>query len=152
MQLPSFPPADADFEARVRASFALQPAMVTIGAILTVVTPGYVEIDLPVSHKVLQQHGWVHGGVTGMIADSACGYACYSLMPAGASPSTVEYKINMLAPAKGVKLIARGMVLKPGRTLFVTRADVLALSADARATLVAVMQATMFCNREKPDH
>jgi uncharacterized protein (TIGR00369 family) len=151
MQLPSFPPADADFEARVRASFALQPAMVTIGGILTVVTPGYVEIELPVSHKVLQQHGWVHGGVTGMIADSACGYASYSLMPAGASPSTVEYKINMLAPAKGDKLIARGMVLKPGRTLFVTRADVVAVSAAGEA-LVAVMQATMFCNREKPDH
>lgn len=151
MQRPSFPPADDNFEARVRQSFAMQPAMVTVGGILTIVAPGYVEIELPVSDKVLQQHGWVHGGVTGMIADSACGYACYSLMPASASPSTVEYKINMLAPAKGDKLIARGTVLKPGRTLFVTRADVIAVSS-AGETLVAVMQATMFCNREKADH
>ena len=96
-----FQPVDPGFAARVRASFGRQKAMALIGAELTVVEPGYAEIALPYRDDLTQQKGYVHGGVIGMIADTACGYAAYSLMPAGSSLVTVEYKINILAPARG---------------------------------------------------
>ena len=133
---------DPDFERRVRDSFARQAAMALIGAALTRVEPGRCEIELPVRDDLTQQHKFVHGGVVGMIADSAGGYAAFTLMPADASVLTVEYKINMLAPAKGERLVARGEVLKPGRTLSIVRADVYALDAG-RETLVAATQQTL---------
>src|SRR6185312_11502943 len=113
-------PADPDFAARIRASFGRQKAMALIGASLTRVAPGSVEIALPFREDLTQQKGFVHGGIIGMIADTACGYAAFSLMPADCSLVTVEYKINILAPALG-SLVAQGRVLKPGRTLTVTR-------------------------------
>jgi uncharacterized protein (TIGR00369 family) len=113
-----------------------------IGARLTVVEPGRCVIELPVRDDLTQQHGFVHGGVVGMIADSAGGYAGFSLMPADASVLTVEFKINMLAPAAGDLLIATGEVLKPGRTLSIVRAEVVALQGDRR-TRVAAMQQTL---------
>lgn len=131
-----------DFEARVRGSFARQAAMGLVGARMTRVEPGRVEIELPVRDDLGQQHGYVHGGVVGMIADSAGGYAAFTLMPADASVLTVEYKVNMLAPAEGELLIARGEVLKPGRSLSVVRADVWARRGD-RETRVAAMQQTL---------
>ncbi len=137
-----FNASDLNFEARVRASFARQAAMALIGATMTEVTPGRVTIELPVRDDLTQQHKFVHGGVVGMIGDSAGGYAAFTLMPAEASVLTVEYKINMLAPAKGERLIARGEVLKPGRTLSIVRADVFGLEAG-RETLVASMQQTL---------
>ncbi|HXF46218.1 MAG TPA: PaaI family thioesterase [Burkholderiaceae bacterium] len=136
------PPPDPDFAARVRASFARQAAMGLIGAELTAVEPGRVTIELPVRDDLTQQHGFVHGGIVGMIADSAGGYSAFTLMPAASSVLTVEYKINLLAPARGERLIARGQVLKPGRTLSIVRADVYALAAG-RETLVAAMQQTL---------
>src|SRR5512137_1452211 len=133
---------DPQFEQRVRVSFARQAAMALIGATMTRVEAGRVEIELPVRDDLTQQHAFVHGGVVGMIGDSAGGYAAFTLMPADASVLTVEYKINMLAPACGELLIARGEVLKPGRTLSIVRADVFAL-ANGRETRVATMQQTL---------
>ena len=137
-----FTALNPDFESRVRDSFARQAAMRLIGARLTTVEPGRCVIELPVRDDLTQQHGFVHGGVVGMIADSAGGYAGFTLMPADASVLTVEYKINMLAPAAGDMLVATGEVLKPGRTLAIVRADVMALRGD-RQTRVATMQQTL---------
>jgi uncharacterized protein (TIGR00369 family) len=141
-----FQPVDPAFEARIRASFARQKAMALIGASLGSVAPGRVEVDLPFRDELTQQKGYVHGGILGMIADSACGYAAYSLMPASASLVTVEYKINLLAPGLGT-LVARGEVVKPGRTLTVARAEV--YSEDGRH--VASMQQTLMMLAYTPD-
>jgi uncharacterized protein (TIGR00369 family) len=138
----SFVAANPDFAARVRGSFARQAAMQLIGARLSQVEPGRCVIELAVRGDLTQQHGFVHGGVVGMIADSAGGYAGFTLMPADASVLTVEYKINMLAPAAGDLLIATGEVLKPGRTLSIVRSEVVAVHGDRR-TRVAVMQQTL---------
>lgn len=141
-----FEPKDPGFAARARASFARQKAMDLIGAYLTVVEPGYAEVALAYRPELTQQKAYVHGGILGMIADSACGYAAYSLMPADASLVTVEYKINILAPATG-DLVARGQVLRSGRTLSVTRAEVYA----ADGTHVASMQQTLLMLADTPD-
>ena len=122
----------------IRESFARQQAMGLIGASLTRVERGRVEIALPYRETITQQKGYVHGGIVGMIADTACGYAAYSLMPASASLVTVEYKINILAPARG-PLVARGEVVKAGRTLTVARAEVYAQDG----THIATMQQTL---------
>jgi uncharacterized protein (TIGR00369 family) len=118
-------PADPAFAQRCRDSFARQKAMALIGASLTVVEPGYVEIELPFRDDLTQQKGFIHGGILGMIADTACGYSAFSLMPAGCSLVTVEYKINILTPARRA-LVAKGQVVKPGRTLTIARAEVYA--------------------------
>jgi uncharacterized protein (TIGR00369 family) len=142
---PRFQPQDPQFAARVRASFGRQKAMALIGASLTVAEPGYVEIVLPFRDDLTQQKGYVHGGILGMICDSACGYSAYSLMPADCSLVTVEYKINILNPALG-PLVAKGSVVKPGRTLTVTRGEVF-----AGATHVATMQQTLLMLAGTPD-
>ncbi len=141
---------DPNFEQRVRDSFARQAAMALIGATLSRVEPGRCEIELPVRDELTQQHRFVHGGVVGMIADSAGGYAAFTLMPADSSVLTVEYKINMLAPARGERLIARGEALKPGRTLSIVRADVWAVEGG-RETLVAAIQQTLMVMHGKSD-
>ena len=141
-----FQPQDPEFAARVRASFGRQKAMALIGASLAAVEPGYVEINLPFRDDLTQQKGYVHGGILGMICDSACGYSAFSLMPADCSLVTVEYKINILNPALGA-LVARGRVVKPGRTLTVARAEVHA--ADGRH--VASMQQTLMMLAGTPD-
>jgi uncharacterized protein (TIGR00369 family) len=122
----------------VRDSFARQNAMTLIGASLASIEAGASEIRLPYRAELTQQKGFVHGGIIGMIADSAAGYAAYSLMPASASLVTVEYKMNILAPARGA-LVARGSVIKSGRTLTVARAEVYAEDG----THVASMQQTL---------
>jgi uncharacterized protein (TIGR00369 family) len=141
-----FQPQDPQFAARVRASFGRQKAMALIGAALTAVEPGYVEISLPFRDDLTQQKGYVHGGILGMICDSACGYSAFSLMPADCSLMTVEYKINILSPALGA-LVAKGQVVKPGRTLTVTRGEVYA----ADGTHVASMQQTLLMLARTPD-
>ena len=138
----SRPFPNPDFEARVRDSFARQPAMRLIGASLSRVEPGRVDIELPVRDDLTQQHGFVHGGIVGMIADSAGGYAAFTLMPASASVLTVEYKINLLAPARGKALVASAEVVKAGRTLSLSRVDVYGIDGG-RETLVATMQLTL---------
>jgi uncharacterized protein (TIGR00369 family) len=139
-------PADPRFAERCRASFGRQRAMALIGAALTVVEPGYVEIELPYRDDLTQQKGFVHGGVLGMIADTACGYCAFSLMPAGCSIVTVEYKINILAPARG-SLVAKARVVKPGRTLTIARGEVYA--DDGKH--IASMQQTLMMLENTPD-
>ncbi len=137
-----FTPRDPDFAARVAASFARQAAMATFGARLGAVAPGAVEIVLPVAPYLGQQHGFVHGGVVAAIADSAAGYAALSLMPPGAGVLTTEFKINFLAPAAGERLVARGRVVKSGRTLTLAIAEVHA-EADGESRLCALLTATL---------
>jgi uncharacterized protein (TIGR00369 family) len=127
---------------RVRASFERQHAMQLIRASLPLVEPGRTEVHVAHWQGIEQQHGFVHGGVVGMIADSAGGYAAMTVVPADASVLTVEYKLNLMAPADGDKLIARAEVVRPGRTLIVTQAEVYAVK-DGRETLCALMQQTI---------
>lgn len=134
--------ANPDFAASVSASFEKQTAMRLIRASLPVVEHGRTEIHVPHWEGIEQQHGFVHGGVVGMIADSAAGYAAMTMVPASASVLTVEYKVNLVAPADGEKLIARGSVVRPGRTLVVTKAEVFAVK-EGRETLCAIMQQTI---------
>ncbi len=147
---PAFTPKDPNFEARVRASFDRQEFMTLIGARITRVAPGLVEIELPYRADLTQQHGFFHGGVTSTIADNACGYAAYSLMPADASVLTTEFKINLLAPAEGEMLRARGRVIKPGRTLTVCEAEVFAVK-DGVAKSCARLLETLMCLHGRPD-
>jgi uncharacterized protein (TIGR00369 family) len=135
-------PADPQFRARVRASFSRQGLMTHLGARLLAVEPGFCEIELPRRPELTQQHGYVHAGAVVSIADTAAGYAALSLMPAGHEVLTVELKINLLAPAAGDRLLARGRVRRAGRTLSVVEAEVLAVTGD-RAAPVALMLATM---------
>jgi uncharacterized protein (TIGR00369 family) len=135
-------PANLNFDQEVRRSFAQQSVMNLIGASLTLVEPGIVEITLPCRQDLTQQNGYLHAGIVTTIADSACGYAAFTLMPPGAGVLSVEFKVNLLRPAKGDSFVARAEVIKAGRTLTVVRADVLALSAEGR-TLIATMQGTM---------
>lgn len=135
-------PADPHFADRVRASFARQNAMQLVRAHLGSIEAGQVAIELPHWDGVEQQHGYVHGGVVGMIADSAAGYAAMTVVPADASVLTVEYKMNLMAPADGERLLARGQVVRPGRTLIVTQAEVYAVQAG-REKLCALMQQTI---------
>jgi uncharacterized protein (TIGR00369 family) len=139
-------PADPAFEQRCRDSFSRQKAMALIGATLAVVEPGYVEVQLPFRDDLTQQKGYVHGGILGMIADTACGYSAFSLMPPGCSLVTVEYKINILSPARG-SLVAKGQVIKPGRTLTIARAEVYAEGGKH----VASMQQTLMMLANTPD-
>jgi uncharacterized protein (TIGR00369 family) len=138
----AFDVRDGDFEQRIRMSFGQQGLNATIGARLGRVTAGYVEIELPFSVAVTQQHEFFHGSVMGAIGDSACGYAAMTLTAANTEVLTVEYKINFLSPARGELLVARGRVTKPGRTLTVCTADVFAISTG-QEKLVATMLATI---------
>ncbi len=142
--------ADPRFAERVRASFARQQAMALIRAEMASVDHGRTEIHLPHWPGVEQQHGYIHGGVVGMIADSAAGYAAMTTVPASASVLTVEYKLNLLAPAEGEKLIARGSVVRAGRTLIVTRGEVVAIR-DGRETPCALMQQTIMVMHGKTE-
>jgi uncharacterized protein (TIGR00369 family) len=143
-------PADAGYESRVRASFARQRVMDTIGAVLVRVEPGSVEIALPYRADLTQQHGFIHAGVVATILDSACGYAAFSLMPADVAVLTVEYKINLLRPASGDRLVARARVVRPGKTLTVCTGDVFAQIGDSEK-VVATMLATVMAVPERDD-
>jgi len=141
-------PLNPSFAEDVARSFAQQPIMNLIGAQLSLVEPGVVEITLPYRADLTQQHGYLHAGVVTTIADSACGYAAYSLMPLGSEVLSVEFKVNLLRPAQGATFVARAEVIKAGRRLSVVRADVFAVRDDERE-LVATMQGTMICVRKQ---
>ena len=128
--------------ARVRASFAKQGLMTTLGATLDGVSPGSVEIALKPHPAVSQQHGFVHAGAVSAIADSAAGYAALSVMPADAGVLTTEFKINLLAPATGDCIVARGRVVKAGRTLTLAQAEVFAVTGG-QEKLIALLTATL---------
>lgn len=125
-----FEPRDPDYAERVRSSFAAQTFMGLIGAEISHLVPGEVDLTCAKRDDLLQQHGLFHAGVTSSIADSAAGYAALSLFQAGHGVLTTEYKINLVAPGSGEKLIARGRVIKPGRTLTVCRSDVFAVNGS----------------------
>jgi uncharacterized protein (TIGR00369 family) len=136
-------PVGDDFEVRVRESFARQKVMETFGAELTRVTRGTVEIEMPYSADLTQQHGFLHAGVISACLDSACGYAAYSVMPPDAAVLTIEFKVNLLAPGRGERFLFRGSVTKPGRTIIVADGQAYGLGADGSARLVATMTGTM---------
>lgn len=145
-----FQAQDEHYAERVRASFARQGVMEYLGAELAAVAPGNCEIRLPYHEGLSQQHGFFHGGIVGTIADSAAGYAGYSLMPPDASVLTVEYKMNLLAPADGELLIARGAVIKAGRNLIIAKADV-AVAKDGREKPCATLLQTLMTVFNRPD-
>jgi len=130
------------FVQEVKESFAQQTVMSLIGGELTRVEPGVIEITLPYRSDLAQQHGYVHAGIITTIADSACGYAAYTLMPPGSDVLAVEFKVNLVRPAKGETFVARAEVIKSGRTLTVVRADVHSVTGEQRE-LIAIMQGTM---------
>jgi uncharacterized protein (TIGR00369 family) len=131
------------FAQEVERSFARQSIMGLIGARLSLIEPGLIEITLPYRADLTQQQGFLHAGVVTTIADSACGYAAYSLMPAGSEVLSVEFKVNLLRPARGESFVARAEVIKAGRTLTVVRADVFGIAGNGDRELVATMQGTM---------
>ena len=138
-----FEAKDPDFAERVRKSFDAQGIMDHIGATLTLIEPGVCEIELPYSDAVSQQHGFFHGGVIGTIADSAGGYAAFGLMDAEDGILTVEYKLNLMAPADGDLLVARGQVVRAGRTLTVARAEVGVVKNGVEVACAAMQQTLM---------
>ena len=143
MSGPAYQPANPGFADRCRASFAAQPFMGHIGASMPVIEPGYCEIHMPVRDELKQQHGYVHGGAMASIADSAAGYAAFSLFDANAAPLTVEYKLNILRPGEGERMVAKARVVKPGRTLTVVQADVYAVNGDRETLCVTSLQTLM---------
>jgi len=135
------------FADEIKQSFAKQTIMGLIGAELTRVEPGLIEIRLPYRADLAQQHGYLHAGIVTTIADSACGYAAYSLMPPNSEVLSVEFKVNLLRPAKGETFSAVAEVVKSGKTLTVVRADVFGIEQERR-DLVATMLGTMICLRK----
>lgn len=140
---------DPDFEARVRASFARQAVMATLGMELERVAAGEVDIGFRHRPDLTQQHGFLHAGILATALDSACGYAAFSLMPADAAVLSVEFKTNMLRPARGDRFVARAQVVKAGRTITVVEAKAYALESD-REVLVASMTGTMMAVFQRP--
>lgn len=142
---------DGDFEQRVRSSYDRQRIMKTIGAELTRVNPGAVEIEMPYGDSFTQQHGFLHAGIISTALDSACGYAAYSVMPADAAVLTIEFKVNLLSPGRGSRFLFRGSVTKPGRTIIVADGQAYAYDADGNAKLIATMTATIMAVSGRDD-
>jgi uncharacterized protein (TIGR00369 family) len=144
----TFEPRDPAFAARVRESFARQRFMATIGARLVEVAPGAVDVELPVAEALTQQHGFLHAGAVAAAMDTACGYAALTLADAEAAVLTVEFKVDLLEPAAGERVVARGRVVRAGRTLTVCRADAAALEGGTERQ-VATMSATIMSVRDR---
>jgi len=140
-------PRDPQWQEKVRGSFARQKAMLLIGAELVEVGPGRCEIHLPFRDDLTQQNNYFHAGIIATVVDSAGGYAGFSLMPAGSDVLTVEYKLNLLAPGKGERLVAIGEVVKCGRNLVITRGEVYAVN-NGRSIHCATMQQTLMTMRD----
>ena len=138
-------PRNPAFAEEIKQSFAKQTIMELIGAELTRVEPGIVEITLPYRSDLTQQHGYLHAGIVTTIADSACGYAAYSLMSPNSEVLSVEFKVNLLRPAKGEMFLASAEVVKSGKTLTVVRADVFGFNEAGQRALIATMLGTMIC-------
>lgn len=142
MSTSHFEPRVANFADRVRDSFARQGAMQTLGASLGLLSPGAVDIELPWALGLTQQHGFLHAGMVATALDSACGYAGFTLMASDAAVLTIEFKINLLAPAKGERFRMEGRVLKPGRTITVCEGRAFAIDGT-QEKLVATMGCTL---------
>jgi len=146
-----FQPKDPQFAARVRASFARQRTMQTLGVEIIRLDPGEIELAMPYEAAFTQQHGFIHAGVMATVLDSACGYAAFSLMPADAAVLTVEFKTNLLAPAKGERFLFRAHVVKPGRTLTVCDGRAFAVENSADERLVATINGTLMAVFDRPN-
>ena len=142
-----FVPKDPDYERRVRASFARQRAMETLGARLVRVAPGEVEVGFEFQEEFTQQHGYLHAGVVTAMVDTACGYAALSLAEPGAEVLSVEFKLNLLSPAAGERFVARARVVRAGRNLTVCAGDLYVLKDDGGEKVVATMLGTMMTVR-----
>ena len=140
---PEFVPADSGFEKRTRESFDKQGAMAHLGASLGRIEPGFVEILLPFRPELSQQHGFFHAGIIATVADSAAGYAAYTLFPADAGVLTVEFKVNLMAPADGERIVAQGRVVRSGRTITVAQFDVHVEKAGRRTHCATGLQTVM---------
>ena len=134
-------PQDPAWEARVRESFGRQRHMATLGVTIERLAPGEADLAFPHDERFTQQNGFLHAGAVASVADSANGYAAYSLAPPDTDVLAVEFKINLLAPARGERFVACGRVLRAGRTLTVCRADVFAVGAER--AMVATMLSTI---------
>lgn len=145
-------PRDPEYEKRVRSSFARQAAMNTIGATVTRIIPGEVTLELAFRKELTQQHGFLHAGIVTSVMDSACGYAALSLMEPGAGVLSVEFKVNLLAPARGDRFRAVGRVVRAGRNVTVVSGELRVVDADAQdsGALVAIMTGTMMTVRDRP--
>ena len=144
-----FEPRNPDFEPRVRASFERQLFMQTLGAELVLVAPGEVAIELAFRRDLTQQHGFLHAGTVAGVIDSACGYAALSLMEPGTGVLSIEFKVNLLAPADAPRFRAVGRVLRPGRTITAVVGELIALRVDGATPVVAAMQGTMMAVRHR---
>jgi len=140
--VPSFVPIDPNFDARVRESFARQRVMQSLGIVIERLAPGEIELAMPYAEAYTQQHGFMHAGIITTALDSACGYAAFSLMPADADVLTIEFKTNLLAPAKGSRFTFHARVVKPGRTITVCDAQAYAHGDDGEK-LVVTMTGTL---------
>jgi uncharacterized protein (TIGR00369 family) len=140
--------SDIDYDSRIRSSFAKQGHMTAVGATIGPISYGSVEIALRPSAATSQQHGFVHGGIVSAIADTAAGYAALTVMPPGTGVLTIEFKINFIAPAAGDRIIARGRVVKAGRTLVLTQADVFA-DTDGKEKPIALLTGTMMVIQDR---
>ena len=148
--MPGFEPRNSAYAERVQSSVDLQQVMALHGAKLTRLAPGECEIELPFKAELTQQHGYFHGGIIGTIADTAGGYAGFTLMPEDSSVLTVEYKMNLLAPGDGDLLVARGRVLKSGRTLVISQVDAFVVKGG-REMLCATLLQTLMTMHGRPD-
>ncbi len=145
---PRLQATDPDYADRVQRSLTSQQALVTIGAELVHIAPGEVDIGFDFHPRLTQQHGFIHAGILSTVMDSACGYAAFSLMPADAGVLTIEFKVNLLSPARGQRFVARGRVTKPGRTITVADGHLFALEADEEK-LVATMTGTLMTIKDR---
>jgi len=140
----TFIPKDPDFEKKIRARFSKQGLLQNFGATLQRIEAGEVELAMSFDEKLTQQDGFLHAGAITTLVDSACGFAAFTLMPAGSRVLSVEFKINLLSPADGDRFLARGTVIKPGRTITVCEGKFYSFK-NGEEKLSALMQATMIC-------
>ncbi len=138
-----FEARDPAFEERVRENFATQTALALIGATLELVAPGEVVIAMPFREDLVQQHGFVHGGIITTIIDTACGLAAHTILPEGGKAISVEFKVNFLRPAAGERFTAIGKVIKAGKTLTVTQGEVYAWQDGGEKLIVTMTQTVM---------
>ena len=140
-------PLDPNFESRVRASFSQQGMLAALGAQIGLLRAGEVHLDAPYDARFTQQDGFLHAGIVTTLMDSACGYAAFTLMPAASRVLSVEFKVNLLSPARGERFRAEGRVIKAGRTITVCEGKLFSIEKEEE-TLCAIMQATMICIRD----
>jgi len=144
-----YKPNDARYKEKVTESFDRQQVMKTINASIKEIIPGQIELEFPFQQNLTQQHGLIHAGIISTVLDSACGYAAFSLMPEDAAVLTIEFKVNLLAPAKGTRFRALGKVKKPGRNITVAEGEMLSFTNND-SKLVATMVATIMAVYERP--